>query len=268
MKKTFRAFTLIELLVVIGIIALMMAILAPSLIKAKTISRRVVCASGLRQISIAISTYSADNNDDIIIATEMTFAHGISEFTQAWHIALMPYIQQQINTTKVLDNYAELWFCPEDKDPYPRGFYNNPHEGMASYGLNGFYQSDDGRSSEIKFGPAGGYKFSEVKNSSSCMLMGETSYASQFYDIENSSLAAYGIMPYGHHRMTSAFFHAGKMNTLMVDGHIEVIDKIKCNSQPQFIPSYYTTGEYQFWPNSRLPDSKEKPQFWGPGYAN
>ena len=48
-----KAFTLIELLVVISIIALLLAILMPSLQKAKEAGMRAVCLSNLHQLAIA-----------------------------------------------------------------------------------------------------------------------------------------------------------------------------------------------------------------------
>lgn len=56
MKK--RGFTLIELLVVIAIIALLLSILIPGLKMAKDIAKRVVCASRLRQVGVAMRSYS------------------------------------------------------------------------------------------------------------------------------------------------------------------------------------------------------------------
>jgi prepilin-type N-terminal cleavage/methylation domain-containing protein len=54
-------FTLIELLVVVAIIAVLVAILLPSLSSARAASKRAVCASNLRQTGVAILAYATDS---------------------------------------------------------------------------------------------------------------------------------------------------------------------------------------------------------------
>jgi len=54
-------FTLVELLVVIGIIALLMAILLPSVAGTRRQSRALQCASNIRQLCTAIFGYAAEN---------------------------------------------------------------------------------------------------------------------------------------------------------------------------------------------------------------
>jgi prepilin-type N-terminal cleavage/methylation domain-containing protein/prepilin-type processing-associated H-X9-DG protein len=59
------AFTLIEMLVVVAILAILMALMLPTLASARDQGRKTACLSNLRQIGIAIYAYADDNDGKI-----------------------------------------------------------------------------------------------------------------------------------------------------------------------------------------------------------
>lgn len=63
------AFTLIELLVVIAVIALLMSILVPALLRVKAQARKTMCASNLRQHIYALTMYAHDNDGKLLRRT-------------------------------------------------------------------------------------------------------------------------------------------------------------------------------------------------------
>jgi type II secretory pathway pseudopilin PulG len=55
-----RAFTLIDVLVSLAVVAVLIAIMLPSLSAVREATRRVVCGSNLRQVGLALHTYGND----------------------------------------------------------------------------------------------------------------------------------------------------------------------------------------------------------------
>jgi prepilin-type N-terminal cleavage/methylation domain-containing protein len=83
-----KGFTLIELLVVIAIIALLMAILLPSLKKARDQARAVVCQSNLSQWGRIFYLYTHDNDSRFMVWNVSSTAGG-----GTWIVPLMPYYE-------------------------------------------------------------------------------------------------------------------------------------------------------------------------------
>jgi len=64
-KRACSGFTLLELLVVIAIISMLMAIISPSLRKARESARGVHCLNNLRQLTIAWTSYAIETSNEI-----------------------------------------------------------------------------------------------------------------------------------------------------------------------------------------------------------
>jgi prepilin-type N-terminal cleavage/methylation domain-containing protein len=111
-----KAFTLIELLVVISIIALLMAVLMPSLNKARKMARRVVCSSQMRQVGIAELLYGADTGR--LLPRYVSAADEIKGGDSSYNTtvsSVLPFVMKQTLWQHIKQSYgveAEFMVCP------------------------------------------------------------------------------------------------------------------------------------------------------------
>ncbi len=85
-----RRFTLIELLVVVAIIAILAALLLPSLGRAWDVARRSSCGGNLRQQGFAVFSYSNDYSGYLITRAYSSSGTGVMHWL--WRVQLAPYL--------------------------------------------------------------------------------------------------------------------------------------------------------------------------------
>ena len=72
-------FTLVELLAVIGIIAILIALLIPVVMRAQQVARSLACQSNLRQIFTAAMQRSVEHAGYVQVAGSINFVNGVSQ---------------------------------------------------------------------------------------------------------------------------------------------------------------------------------------------
>src|SRR5262245_22658507 len=103
-NKLRRGFTLVELLVVIGVIAVLISLLLPTLAIARKRAQETVCKSNLHQWGAAFITYAGDNRDFLPIdgpdgsttANVIGSANGVTGLSdpKLWYNAIPPLMGQ------------------------------------------------------------------------------------------------------------------------------------------------------------------------------
>ncbi len=114
-RTILRGFTLIELLVVIAIISLLLAILVPSLHKAKAAARRVICSHNLKQVGMAVDMYASDYESYYPCAQDPVSTNPAYWLWmgRGWRKWVQPYLSSIVDP-----NNPSVLLCPADRaDP-------------------------------------------------------------------------------------------------------------------------------------------------------
>lgn len=109
-SSCFGRFTLIELLVVIAIIAILAAILMPTLQQARGKAQGISCDSNIRQLCLVFSSYAEDNHSYLPCYDNLAGRPGITQFN--WMDGMIAtYLQRSEASEKPMN----LLFCPTEK---------------------------------------------------------------------------------------------------------------------------------------------------------
>ncbi len=247
-----------ELLVVVSIIALLIAILLPSLRKAREQAKRVVCANHLHQLVLAHQLYAYDHDGRFVPNVTATAKAGPST----------PWFYSDRDGGV----FARYWYgrasaeeplleCPSDRQPYPleKNTIAIPgHLSVTSYALNGWTVTDPNRPGgvEARWG-VGCHPMSRIRQPAQTMFMAEIWRFHSIMDRETVDTGDWNAH-YNEHPGDSPLLkqrypgnlewddrerHGGLLNFVYVDAHVDVRSK-----------------------DEGVPKAEEEPNFWGPRY--
>lgn len=198
-----EAFTLVELLVVVAIIAILAAILLPSLSQARSAARKAQCASNLRQIGIACVAYAGDH-DDFLVSQKL--ASGA-----VWRQMLIPYTQAPKNATAWL-------ICPD---------VIKAQWTLFGYGMQGSWDTPSWIHSNwwdrYRSGwpsPAGDARMTRISQTSKRVLCGD---ANDWHFHHMGTFRSGGVKPPQRGGGSATLRHRGTGVYLFHDGHVQVL---------------------------------------------
>ena len=211
-------FTLVELLVVISIVAVLVALLLPSLGKAREQARQVVCMSNERQIGIAMKMYAYSNDGRFV-------PHDHTRTDVQWPELLLSYH----------DN-IEVYICPTIKKlgldvKWPNT--NHPDYGY-NYGFD--YISYTGTSRMVpgfRYEPHGDLETHDEGEKNSRIIIHDGGYmpdvkrVMHYYQYEHGPVGDFSGYVQDFYWDVTNYIHNDKVNVLFNGGHVGTFTQIE-----------------------------------------
>ncbi len=200
-------FTLIELLVVVAIIAMLIAILIPSLGKARDQAKATVCLSNLRQMGLSLTLYAADFQE--------RFPSSSCHFSQEkdkenwWLYVLQPYSKTQL-----------LYRCPSDKSKDFLDWLNPPpfaewkDHRLSSFVTNGLIE-------DMVHGHV-----SRVPRPADVIYVAELAEGSNFNNVDHFHAEDWGFGGDPNNDIAQKR-HSGRSHYLFVDAHVAAMKLVE-----------------------------------------